>query len=182
LDEGLRRLAEVAANAHALGPERFVDHVIDELAANTQDDVVVLCLRLEPVETELLQKRIPSGASELAPLREQIRTWLGQRGAPHEAVEDVLLACSEACANSIEHGYRDATGEVMVELRLRQKELDLCVRDHGRWRDSRSDEHRGLGLRLMHGVMNDVYLHADPSGTAVIMRKSLAQPVPAVGA
>ena len=47
----------------------------------------------------------PAGPrDDLASLRE-LRVWLGRQDVPIAHVEEIILACSEATANAMEHAY-----------------------------------------------------------------------------
>ncbi|MFC7511355.1 ATP-binding protein [Streptomyces thermocarboxydus] len=52
----------------------------------------------------------PAESSQLAPVRRALRGWLAQCELPPNAVQNVLVAVGEACANAIEHGHRHTPG------------------------------------------------------------------------
>ena len=87
-------------------------------------------------------------------------------------VQDVLVAAGEACANAIEHGYRDQPGQqVRLQATATTGRLRLAVTDSGRWRPAAPDPdpYRGKGIPLMRALMDNVSIEADAAGTTVIM-------------
>ena len=48
------------------------------------------------------------------------------------------------------------------------------VRDRGQWRERRG-EHRGRGLKIIIGLMDDVDIATEDGGTLVTMRRRLAE-------
>jgi anti-sigma regulatory factor (Ser/Thr protein kinase) len=47
------------------------------------------------------------------------------------------------------------------------------VADSGRWKHRRARPDRGLGLRLIEGLMETVDLNSDDRGTRVVMKRRL---------
>jgi anti-sigma regulatory factor (Ser/Thr protein kinase) len=60
-----------------------------------------------------------------------------------------------------------------VEAALVADELVASVRDRGHWRDRRG-EHRGRGIKIIMGLMDDVNIESLNGGTLVTMRRRLA--------
>ena len=69
------------------------------------DDVCLLCLTLGTEER--LERTIGADRMQIALLRADLRAWLTAHEVEGDCRDAVLLACSEAVANAIEHGYRD---------------------------------------------------------------------------
>ena len=103
-------------------------------------------------------------------MRRRLADWLRAHGASDEVVELVVLACSEAVANAVEHGSPD--GEVQVSASVRDGRVHLEVEDTGRWDDSPSEPYRGHGLRLIRRAMHRVRISTD-GGTVVRMERAL---------
>ena len=51
-------------------------------------------------------------------------------------------------------------------------DLVASVRDRGNWRDRR-EEHRGRGIKIIEGLMDDVNIESQDGGTLVTMRRRL---------
>ncbi|MFL6127761.1 MAG: SpoIIE family protein phosphatase [Mycobacteriales bacterium] len=178
LDVGLRRLAELAAHYADRGQGDWCEQLVDTMLAGSGDDDVAL---LRATFRPALSRRLPAQPQRLAGLRRELRGWLAGVGATDDEVTDLLLACGEACANAVEHAYRDGgAGEVTVELALDSgRELWLRIADTGRWRSVPAPGDRGRGLPLMRAVMDAVQVARGADGTVVTMRRRLGAAVAA---
>ena len=72
----------------------------------------------------------------VALVRHELRRWLDDDGVASEDQVDITLACSEACANAVEHPGRPGRLAFEVEARREDGELLLSVRDFGAWTDA----------------------------------------------
>ena len=61
-----------------------------------------------------LELRLPADVDTIPTLRRVLGRWLGEAEAATTEVEEISLACSEACANAIEHAY--APGPAAIEV------------------------------------------------------------------
>jgi serine/threonine-protein kinase RsbW len=105
-------------------------------------------------------------------LRRDLRNWLAANEVDADSTEAVLLACSEAVANAIEHGYRDDPfGTVEVSASVSARAVEIRVSDRGTWRPARTDVARGRGLQLIRQVMDQVGFERG-GGTTVTMRRT----------
>ena len=52
-----------------------------------------------------LELRLPADVDTIPPLRRVLGRWLREAEATTVEIEEISLACSEACANAIEHAY-----------------------------------------------------------------------------
>ena len=92
--------------------------------------------------------------------------------APGE-VDEISLACSEACANAVEHAYPPGPATVEVSAAVSAGgEAALCVRDFGSWRAPRGTN-RGRGTVLMRGLMDGVEIDSTAAGTTVRLVRQL---------
>ena len=177
VDEGLRRLAEVATQLADRGPDALAERIVSQLLPDgAADDAAVLCVRYEPVTAATTVPdfviHLPAAAEELAALRSAIRGWSMRAAIPVDVTEEIMLAIGEACANAIEHAYRDRPGDLTVELKLRSgDEVQAEIRDDGQWRDEGRASTRGRGMTLMRELMDTVDVRPSASGTTVVMRR-----------
>ncbi len=134
------------------------------------DDDVALLLYRHPAPLDIT---FPAESSQLAPVRRALRSWLARCELPPNAVQNVLVAVGEACANAIEHGHRHAPGnDVRLRVVALVDTLRVTVADSGRWKDPQpgGDTHRGRGMSLMRAMMQHVTVSPGPSGTTVDMQ------------
>src|SRR4051812_5950930 len=68
-------------------------------------DAAVLGVGVPPLASGPLQLDIPADPTLLASVRNYLRTWLIEAGADEDEAYDVLVATTEAAANSVEHAY-----------------------------------------------------------------------------
>lgn len=134
------------------------------------DDVCLLCLTLG--SEERIERSIGADRMQIALLRADLRAWLVSHDVEPDTRDAVLLACSEAVANSIEHGYRDNPfGSIDVVATVTEDAVEVKVTDHGTWRGPMSDVSRGRGLQLIRESMDQV-LFDRTDGTTVTMRRA----------
>jgi GAF domain-containing protein/anti-sigma regulatory factor (Ser/Thr protein kinase) len=177
LDIGLGRLS-AAASEGPLECERLCDRL---LAANlpsgaTGDDVALLVLCHVPLGSRLALD-LPSEPSALRSLRALLRRWLAQADAAEVDVHAIVMACSEACTNAIEHAGAAPDETISFEAVLHDSDVDVVVRDRGHWREGRPPSDQGRGLELIDALMDDVQLETTPEGTTVRLRRSLSERV-----
>jgi PAS domain S-box-containing protein len=168
LHVGLDRLRGSALRHRAEPVGTLGDLLIDDLTAGveTEDDVVVLCVRFDPGCS--FSRTLVADPSQLAVLRGEIRGWVLRSGLTDADARDLLLAVGEACANAVEHAYLDRTdGTFDVDLELSDDGIRARVRDRGTWRPPGHAEGRGRGTGIIEAVSRDVRRETGPDGTVV---------------
>ncbi|MEU3838796.1 SpoIIE family protein phosphatase [Streptomyces sp. NPDC028635] len=175
LNTGIEQAGDAVQDGRDMPVEDLASAVMARLApAGGYDDDVALLLYRHPAPLEMT---FPAESSQLAPVRRALRSWLDQCELPPNAVQNVLVAAGEACANAIEHGHRHAPGEA---VRLRAEALvdtlRVTVADSGQWKVPQPEKnaHRGRGMSLMHALMQQVTVAPGPSGTTVDMQMRIA--------
>lgn len=172
LEAGMERLAAIALEARGGDVGEVCDVVMGGMMGDvvTDDDAVVLCLRLAPRAARRFHRRFPARPAELRRIRETVREWLDEEPLEVDRV-GLLLALGEACSNAVEHAYWGrAPGEVEVEIEDGAGDLAVRVRDFGRWRPPSDDPRRGRGTDIIMSVGRDVRRHSDGGGTTVAFR------------
>jgi anti-sigma regulatory factor (Ser/Thr protein kinase) len=170
LDDGMTRAADVVQGGRSQALDDVADHLMAGLepGGGYPDDVAMLLYR----RPGPLTMNFAADASQLAPSRDALRSWLTQAGVGHEQIQDVLIATGEAVANAIEHGHRDRPdGVVSLRATAVVDRLQVTVADTGTWKRPRriADITRGRGTALMRGLMEDFTIHSDDVGTTVRM-------------
>jgi serine/threonine-protein kinase RsbW len=172
LDRGLTVLAtEYARRCDAPMPGLAAALADMLVGPDHADDVCVLCVALGAEER--LTRSIGADPVQIGLLRQDLRSWLATHSVGDDCAQAVLLACSEAVANAIEHGYRDDPfGVVDVVATLSADIVEIRVTDHGTWRQAGADVSRGRGLQLIRQVMDHVAIDHG-AGTTVTMRRRI---------
>jgi PAS domain S-box-containing protein len=173
IESGLARLKETGEQG---GDD--LDAMLDRLLATlvgteVSDDVALLALRPVSLAIEGLRLRVPAEPRLLAPLRHTLRRWLRQVHASPQEVQDIVVACQEACTNAIQHAHGASGTAFEVHLELVEGVVEVIVRDAGRWRRAIASE-GGRGILLMEGLMDSVEVRPSREGTMVRMRRELA--------
>ncbi len=129
--------------------------------------------------------RICGDPSQLASVRERVRTEAHAAGFAEDVVTRMTLAVDEALSNVIRHGYGgpcDKPIDVKIERITRQndEEIKFTIRDFGQQIDPARIAGRpltdikpgGLGVHIIKSAMDDVvYAPADGGGMRLVMRK-----------
>ena len=174
LDAGLERLLEAATRADR-DPLRICDAIVGALLPDgaTRDDAAILAVRALPLSNPL-ELRLPADVDTIPTLRRLLGRWLGEAEASRTEVEEISLACSEACANAIEHAYAPGPAAIEVTATVTEDpQVLISVRDFGTWRPPRGS-HRGRGMVLMKGLMDAVEVDKGDHGTTVRLARRLA--------
>jgi serine/threonine-protein kinase RsbW len=171
IDRGLDVLAREWSRRYGAPMPGITAGIADTLVGKEHpDDVCLLCVTVGTEER--LERSIGADPVQIALLRKDLRGWLDTRSVDEECAQAVLLACSEAVANAIEHGYReDPFGQVEVRATVSPEVVEIQVADHGAWRPSSTDVARGRGLQLIRQVMDHVTFDRN-AGTVVTMRRT----------
>ncbi|WP_433725874.1 SpoIIE family protein phosphatase [Actinoplanes sp. CA-051413] len=170
IDAGFELLARTYAGKRDSPLPGLTASIADMLVGQEHaDDVCLLCLALGTEQR--LERTIGADPVQIALLRKDLRGWLVAHAVDDESAQAVLLACSEAVANAIEHGYRDnPLGLVEVVATVSPDTVDVRITDRGVWADPEPGGARGRGLQLIRQVMDTVaFDHVD--GTMVSMRR-----------
>jgi serine phosphatase RsbU (regulator of sigma subunit)/anti-sigma regulatory factor (Ser/Thr protein kinase) len=172
LDVGLSRLQEAATG----GPqalEEFCSHVMRRVIGDQacDDDVAMLAVQLTTLDDEL-HLRVPAQPGALSPLRATLRRWLTQMGATDAESFELLTACGEACTNAIRHASGPSRLDFEVHAGVVEGDVEICVRDHGTWRERRTGV-GGRGLPIIEAYVDELDVRPSPSGTEVRMRRRL---------
>jgi anti-sigma regulatory factor (Ser/Thr protein kinase) len=158
-----------------LTADDVADAALTELAPpDGYDDDIAIVVYRQPYPTLSIHQVVHD--DQLGDIRHRLAAWLHDGGVCEEQVADIVLAVNEACANSIEHGYR---GRKPGKIRLKGENDGARVRvkitDKGSWKPAATDPGgRGRGLLLIRAVSDWLEMDCTPKGTAVDMCFSLA--------
>ena len=174
LERRLDELAEAAGQGDG-ELERLCDDVLHGVLGEQvpRDDVAMLAVRPRPVATGSMRLSLPAEPESLAGLRRRLGRFLHAVGASKEEAYEITLTVSEAAGNAIEHAYGPGDATFEVETSFENGTLVAVVRDRGNWRERRG-AHRGRGLKIIEGLMDDVEVSTERNGTVIKMRRRLA--------
>jgi anti-sigma regulatory factor (Ser/Thr protein kinase) len=151
--------------------------LLRERAENAADSLVQTLIVLSadrPPAGDALSLRFARVPAAVQLVRYRLRRWLEGAGVDGDDATDIALACSEACANAVEHPVRPARQLFEVEATRTAGEVTLRVRDFGGWSPRRDDEDaRGRGLAIIRRVMDEAEVVRTDGGTTLVMRRAL---------
>lgn len=175
LDAGFDRLA-AAAGCARLPAGAACAALVDRLAGRPgyADDVAMIAVRPAGTTPSSHVDALRASYAELGPARARLRGWLDGLDISPAAAYRVLAATGEALSNAIEHGSNlDDRRTVGIEAFAGPHGISVTVSDSGRWsKDSAATSRstrRGRGLRLIHGLSDDVQTVRTALGTRVTM-------------
>lgn len=139
---------------------------------------------------DYIEMKLPANAKYVGVVRLAASGIAERMGFSYDEIEDLKIAISEACTNSIQHAYKsNELGEVMIGFGLFENRLEVMVADQGisfDFQELRKEigpydinndsvefmREGGLGLYLIEALMDEVRIrHND--GVAVFMTKYL---------
>ncbi len=116
--------------------------------------------------------KTPCSKKQLYNIRQFLAGHLRETTMSSKECHQIVLAVDEACANAIIHGNQcDSNRELQVELSITKKQVAIEIYDVGnyfpdesalKWSDQnlqnsiRNKQKGGLGLRLIHCIMDHV--------------------------
>lgn len=142
-------------------------------------------------EVQRITLNLPATAEYVDIVRLNLYGVASKMGFSYEDIEDMKVAVSEACNNSVLYAYSHEGGMVEVVFEVDQEKLAITVKDEGESFThvnpavSRAGLHNthledaqvgGLGFYLMQALMDDVSVESEAGkGTKVILVKRLAR-------
>jgi PAS domain S-box-containing protein len=174
LEQRLGELADAAGRGED-GLEALCNSVLERVLGHHEptDDVALLAVRPQPVSTGSMKLALPAEPESLSVLRRRLGRFLHAVEASDDVAYEVTLTVCEAAGNAIEHAYGPVDATFDVELSFENGTLLAVVRDRGSWRERRG-MHRGRGLKIIEGLMDDVEVTTEADGTVITMRRRLA--------
>jgi PAS domain S-box-containing protein len=173
LDRGMELLARVAGEAPD-DLDAACDHIVDSLLSGngTADDTALLAVRRLALTGRPLHLRLRAQPTTLTLMRRVVGRWLRQNGFDDDEIQEVLIACTEACTNAMQHAYGTKEGWMELDGSISGADMALAIRDFGTWKaPGPAQEDRGRGLRLMQGLMDGVDVVSGVDGTVVRMKR-----------
>jgi PAS domain S-box-containing protein len=174
LESRLDELADAAGRSEG-GLEGLCDSVLRGVLGEDvpSDDVALLAVCPRAVTTEPMRLSLPAEPESLGGLRRRLGRFLHAAGATQAEAYEITLTICEAAGNAIEHAYGPGDATFEIEASFENGTLVAVVRDRGSWRERRG-AHRGRGLKIIEGLMDDVQVSTKPDGTVIKMSRRLA--------
>jgi serine/threonine-protein kinase RsbW len=142
-------------------------------------------------EGQQVQLTLPATADFVDIVRLNLYGIASKMGFSYEEIEDMKVAVSEACNNSVLYAYGHEGGQVEVTFSVQTDELIITVKDYGESFESYKGGHQsatlhdkelgeaqigGLGFYLMQALMDDVsVVNEAGKGTKVVLTRKLSR-------
>ncbi|WP_411345224.1 anti-sigma B factor RsbW [Paenibacillus sp. WLX1005] len=142
-------------------------------------------------DTQKVILNLPATAEFVDVVRLNLYGIASKMGFSYEDIEDMKVAVSEACNNSVLYAYGQDGGHIDVIFEIGEETLSIIVEDEGESFDTVTEvadqstlhdkelsdvQIGGLGFYLMQALMDDVSIeNVSGQGTRVTMSKSLAR-------
>ncbi|WP_046216093.1 anti-sigma B factor RsbW [Paenibacillus wulumuqiensis] len=141
-------------------------------------------------DTQKVILNLPATAEFVDVVRLNLYGIASKMGFSYEDIEDMKVAVSEACNNSVLYAYGQNDGHIDVTFEIGEETLSITVEDEGESfesvrgigeestlhdKDLNDVQIGGLGFYLMQALMDNVSIeNVAGQGTRVVMSKSLA--------
>jgi len=120
-------------------------------------------------ETAQLNVRCAADGDRPRLIRHAVDSFLQIYKIDRATRDDIIMAVGEALINAVEHAYGDeAHGSLELHAHLKDTDLEVEVKDDGRFLFRPSHEGRGFGLRIIKAIALRVEIDRT-SGTTVRM-------------
>jgi serine/threonine-protein kinase RsbW len=114
------------------------------------------------IGTPRVRLTIPAKPEYITLVRLALSGLSGLRPLSEETLSDMKLAVTEACTNSVRHGYQDGGGKVEILYELQPDRLVVEVADDGPGFDASGDRptkenlaEGGLGIAIIKAVSDE---------------------------
>ena len=137
--------------------------------------VAAAVAEIAPDASDTGSLRMPADPAEVSGVRERLRAVAEGAEMDPPAVNDLLVAVTEALTNAITHGRPDEQGTIRVRWGREEDVLAVCVEDRGTFdgRDAETREDHGRGLAVMRLLLDDLAIEARADRTLVRLAKSV---------
>lgn len=180
MDAGLARLARLIGELGETSVDSICDELFDRLGVghSRDDDVVILVARATMQRPTDYRERFPAKPDELRHVRASVRSWAESWDLGPAAIHDLLIAVSEAAANSVRHAYGDTEhGSVEIRISYRHEFLDVAVIDGGEWKGPLDKVgNPGLGRSIIRAITDEDQINTGTDGTWVNFKLPIGGP------
>lgn len=128
-----------------------------------------------PTNVRHCEWRLPAVLSSVVLMRRRMRGLFDDSALADDAIEDLLLAASEAANNAVEHAQRPTEPFFDVCAEVGDEQVTIIIRDYGGWRQQTLPSDRGRGLAMMR-ALGDTTVTICSHGTTVTIRSHCAGP------
>lgn len=141
----------------------------------------------EKLKFDAIEKMtVPMELNQELQVIERAEKLARELGFDRDSIDEIKLSVIEAVINAIEHGSNsERIVYITFGLSHQPLRMTITISDSGagfnpdsvrepdiREKINKRERKRGWGLKIMHGLMDDVIINSSPSGTQVTLIKS----------
>jgi serine/threonine-protein kinase RsbW len=135
---------------------------------------------------DILKMSVPGKPEYVGTVRMTAASIASHAGFDIEAIEDIKVAVSEACNNTVVHACKAHVAEFEVEFASSEEALVITVSDAGLGYDTATYEEPvpgelqegGLGIFIIRALMDEVNITSERgTGTSICMKKYIARDI-----
>ena len=113
---------------------------------------------------ERLELRLAADPTALARLRRALGRFLQPTKASEAEAYEITVACGEAASNAIAHAGTDADAHFEVDARRSGGDIEIVVRDSGRWKRAGATATAASASCSWRRLMDSVEIRRGESG------------------
>jgi anti-sigma regulatory factor (Ser/Thr protein kinase) len=119
-----------------------------------------------------LELELTSDPSESKRLRKELHAWLLDEAINGATGQDIILAASEAFANSVQHPTGRTSERISLRGTIKPDRLVVVeIADDGQWQPNTDPRRTHLGYFLMRATTDSVETTKTQQGTRVILTR-----------
>lgn len=136
-----------------------------------------------------MEIKIDAMLENVSTIRLAVTTFASNLDITIDEIVDIKTAVSEAVTNSIEHGYENKKGNIIIvkcKLNMEEETIEISIKDFGvgiedialamtpEYTSKPEDEHAGMGFTIMESFMDEILVDSTKNeGTEVKLLKKL---------
>ena len=187
--DGFRRIIREGTGLQPAARIAAVVSLLGETGQKRHDDITLIainagnpCLTGEKqhnTTSMIARHTFPARADALQAVREVVTRGCAECGCTESMATDIVIAVGEACQNVVRHAYKDIEGgEATLEIYCKGGIIEFFLQDSAPPVDPEQlkpkwpEEPRpgGLGICLIHDIMDEVEYLPPPSGQGNLLR------------
>lgn len=137
-------------------------------------------------EKNFVYIRIPSLSTNESFARSTVAAFCSTLNPTIEEISDIKTAVSEAVTNCIIHGYENTIGDIDIECRIKDRDIEIKIIDYGcgianiekakepLYTTKPELERSGMGFTVMETFMDAMNVISEKDkGTTIVLRKHI---------
>lgn len=191
---GYNRLKKLIKDTVSMSASEITQEIYNQVktfsTTEQHDDLTLVCLKVDSKSQRsslekpkhVIRLKITSAKKHVKEIRKKLDDICKKIGFDETEIFDIKLAINEAHANVIEHAYFGSEeGDILFKFEVFKDKLRVSIKDYGQGvgqktikgkeEDLQDLEGSGLGVHLIHTIMDSVKFERHASGTELKLEK-----------